>query len=83
MNPQCLQRAFCAKASKSALFLNSKKEFLSMDESYFPSSTMSLSAAKMISAHTDVFSVPGYLVEQLRSTGNKVKEFSGGTLDEI
>ena len=48
-----------------------------MDASYSPSSSMSLSAAKLISAHTDVFSVPGYLVEQLRSTGNKVKEFSG------
>ena len=57
-----------------------------MDESYFPSSSMSLDAAKFISAHCDVFSVPGYLVPQLRvngGSGTKIKEFSGSNFRSL
>lgn len=71
-----LQQPFCVSACKASLFLSSNQhEFLDMKQSFFPSSTMSLLAAQFISQHCDMFSVPGYLLEQLKITGSKMKEF--------
>ena len=69
---QDLKKPFCLGASKLQLFLTSQKEFATMDHSYFPSGVLSLQAAQFISRHCDIFAVPGYLLEQLKSVDAKV-----------